>query len=122
MVYRPLAHGPTPSPPKPSQSDAPTGWTPSASAVSASPQPSATTRVGLALIVTPPNLVATVAGNAASDDADAADAVGAPVVCGMPDAQALSARQGRDQGGARTRKRMGFLRSRGIESDRTGTS
>src|SRR4051795_2066978 len=62
--YEPSAHGPTPSPPNASQSLAPTGWTPRASAVSASPQPSATTRVGASSTVTSPNAVGTVTGKA----------------------------------------------------------
>src|SRR3954447_19583126 len=62
--YRPSAQGPTPSPPKPSQSLAPTGWTPRASAVSASPQPSATTRVGASSTVTSPNAGGTGTGRA----------------------------------------------------------
>ena len=54
--------GPTPVPPKASQSDAPTGWTPRVSAVSASDQPSATIRCGASSTVTGPNIVSIVAG------------------------------------------------------------
>src|SRR6188768_3344210 len=85
FVYSPFAHGPTPSPPKASQSDAPTGCTPRASAVSASPQPSATMRFGSDFTVTSPNFVATFTGNA-PDDPDAAG--WSPVVA--PLAQPLS--------------------------------
>ena len=70
LSYIPLAQGPTPSPPKASQSLSPTGCTPSARAVSASPQPSATTRLDCELTVTVPNLVATFAGKAPEADFD----------------------------------------------------
>src|SRR3954451_13636179 len=62
--YEPSAHGPTPSPPNPSQSLAPTGCTSRASAVSASPQPSATAGVGSSSTVTSPKAVGTVTGKA----------------------------------------------------------
>src|SRR5215212_7811415 len=76
--YRPSAQGPTPSPPKPSQSLAPTGWTPSASAVSASDQPSATTRTGSSSTVTSPNAVPTVTGKT-PDDVSGTESSSAPV-------------------------------------------
>src|SRR3954469_14804645 len=81
--YRPSAQGPTPSPPKPSQSLAPTGWTPSARAGSASDQPSATTRVGSSSTVTSPKAVLTVTGKA--PDALPSDAASPPEVALPPE-------------------------------------
>src|SRR5215204_1283165 len=62
--YPSSTHSPSPLPPTASQSLAPTGWTPSARAVSASDQPSATTRVGSSSIWTSPNAVLMVTGKA----------------------------------------------------------
>ena len=69
-VYASLSQGPTPSPPKASQSLAPTGCTPSSSAVSASPQPRATTRFGCEGISVVPSAVVMDTGKA-PDEPDA---------------------------------------------------
>src|SRR4051794_32778390 len=89
--YAPAAHGPTPSPPKASQSLAPTGCTPSARAVSASPQPRATTRVGCSSTVTSPNAVLTVTGKAASDEPPAAELPSAELSGSEPELQLVTA-------------------------------
>lgn len=68
LSYAPFSHGPTPSPPNASQSLAPTGCTPSSSAVSASPQPRATTRFGAESIVVVPSPVVMETGKAPSDE------------------------------------------------------
>src|SRR5919199_124599 len=89
--YRPCAHGPTPSPPKPSQSLAPTGCTPSASAVSASDQPSATTRVGSSSTVTSPKAVPTVTGKAPGELLVAAPPSASPDPVPDPELQLVTA-------------------------------
>src|SRR5919112_2369809 len=85
--YSPSAHGPTPSPPKASQSLAPTGWTPSASAVSASDQPRATTRWGSSGISTSPKAVSTVTGKAPPEPAGLLDAAASPEDPASPEPQ-----------------------------------
>src|SRR5918998_2785595 len=77
-TYRPSAHGPTPFPPKASQSLAPTGCTPSASAVSASDQPRATTRWGSSATSTWPNAVWTVTGKAPPEPEELLGAAASP--------------------------------------------
>src|SRR3954468_16512731 len=85
--YSPAAHGPAPPPPKPSQSLAPTGWTPSASAVSASDQPRATTRWGSSGISTSPKAVPTVTGKAPPDPDALLDAAVSPEDPSSPEPQ-----------------------------------
>src|SRR3954454_6939213 len=89
--YRPSAQGPPPSPPKSSQSLAPTGWTPRASAVSASPQPRATTRVGSLSTVTSPKAVLTVAGKAPEELLEPSPLVALPPSA-EPELQLVTAR------------------------------
>src|SRR5919199_5923067 len=89
--YAPSAQGPTPAPPNASQSLAPTGCTPRASAVSASPQPRATTRVGSSSTVTSPKAVPTVTGKAPGELLVAAPPSASPDPVPDPELQLVTA-------------------------------